>query len=140
MSLTEIFISSTDAQELDRLLSDTAQRDHSAESTLALSTKLFEAQIVGTRALPYGTVRLNSTVTYEELPARTRRRVTLVTPREADARVGRISVLSPVGRALLGHARGRVVEIPLPAGRQQPVRVVEVAPPAVDRLDEPAIA
>ena len=140
MSLTEIFISSIDAQELDRLLSDPAQREYSAESTLALSTKLFEAQIVGPRALPHGTVRLHSTVTYEELPARTRRRVTLVTPREADASVGRISVLSPVGRALLGHAQGRVVEIPLPAGRQQSVRVVEVAPPEVDRLDEPAIA
>jgi regulator of nucleoside diphosphate kinase len=138
-SVPEIFICSIDAHELHRLLSDPVQRE-SADSTLALSTKLLEAHVVAPRALPQGTVRLHSTVTYEELPARTRRRVTLVNPREADASAGRISILSPVGRALLGHAQGRVVDVALPAGRQQAVRLVEVAPPEVDQIDEAAFA
>lgn len=139
-SISEIFISTGDAQELDSLLSDHLNRDEATESALELSTKLFEAQVVAPRALPHGTVRLNSTVTYEELPGRTRRCVTLVRPRDADASAGRISVLSPVGRALLGSALGRVVPVELPTGRPQPVRVIEVSPPLLDRVDEPAFA
>jgi transcription elongation GreA/GreB family factor len=139
-SKLDIFISSTDAQALDRLLSEQSMRDPSAESALELSTKLFDAQVVSPEALPHCTVRLRSTVTYEELPERAVRRVTLVNPREADAGAGRISIFSPVGRALLGHTPGRVVEIPLPSGRRQSVRVVEVSPPERDRVDEPAFA
>ena len=135
-SISDIFISTGDARELDRVLSDHLNRDEAADTALDLSIKLFEAQVVPARALPHGTVRLNSTVTYEELPARTRRCVTLVRPRDADASAGRISVLSPVGRALLGNTRGRVVEVVLPTGRQQSIRVVEVSPPLLDRVDE----
>jgi regulator of nucleoside diphosphate kinase len=68
-------------------------------------------------------------VTYEELPARAHRRVTLVVPRQADAGAGRISVLSPVGRALLGQPSGRVVDIELPMGRQLSVHIRRVEPP-----------
>jgi regulator of nucleoside diphosphate kinase len=126
-SISEIFICSTDAQELDRLLADHSKHDESTEPALELSAKLFDAQVVAAEALPYGTVRLHSTVTYEELPGCARRRVTLVNPREADARVGRISVLSPVGRALLGHTPGREVKVVLPSGQQQAVRIVDVS-------------
>ena len=82
------------------------------------------------------TVRVGFTVTYEELPAGTRRRVTLVIPREADASVGRISVLSPVGRALLGRTNGQVVPVALPMGREVSVRVLEVTAPEFDEVDE----
>jgi len=84
--------------------------------------------------------RLHSTVLYEELPGRLRRRVTLVSPRDADASVGRISVLSPVGRALLGHAKGSTVEVALPLGRRLLVRVIEVTAQQFDPTDEPAYA
>ena len=139
-SISDIFISTGDAQELDRMLSDHLSRDETTETALELSTKLFDAQVVAPEVLPHGTIRLNSTVTYEELPGRTRRRVTLVAPRNADVSVSRISVLSPVGRALLGNALGQVVQVELPMGRQQPVQVVEVSPPLLDRVDEPAFA
>ncbi len=137
-SMPDIFISTADARELDRVLSDHLNRDEATESALELSTKLFDAQIVGTRALPHGTVRLNSTVTYEEVPESTRRSVTLVRPRDADASSGRISILSPVGRALLGNAMGGVVEIRLPTGRQQLVRVVKVSAPLPNEVAESA--
>lgn len=139
-SIPEVIICSTDAQALNRLLSDPTRGEDSDESTLALSTKLFDAQIVGQHALPYGTVRLHSTVLYEELPAGTRRRVTLVIPREADADAGRVSIFSPIGRALLGHAKGHVIDVALPTGRKASVRVVEVTRPELDRLAETAPA
>lgn len=139
-SLPEVFICSTDAQELHQLLADPRHGEQADESALALSTKLFDAQIVGRNALPYGTVRLHCTVSYEELPQGTRRRVTLVNPREADAGAGRISVLSPIGRALLGHATGRVIDVALPSGRKASLRVVEVTDAELDCRDEKAVA
>ena len=92
------------------------------------------------RARPSNAARLHSTVIYEELPTRTRRRVTLVNPRDADASAGRISVLSPIGRALLGHKTGHVIDVALPMGRQLSVRVIDVSAPEADRVDEPAYA
>jgi transcription elongation GreA/GreB family factor len=85
-------------------------------------------------------VRFRSTVVYEELPSRTSRRVTLVGPRESDAGVGRISVLSPVGRALLGRSTGQVAEVELPMGRTIAIRVADVIAPALDELDERSYA
>jgi regulator of nucleoside diphosphate kinase len=51
-------------------------------------------------------IRMNSRVTYVAEPDGERRSVTLVHPREANALEGRISVLSPVGHALLGLTPG----------------------------------
>lgn len=125
---SDVFIATTDAQALSRLLSEPIHRDDPDDSTLELSAKLLDARIVRPRALPYGSVRLYSTVIYEELPDRVRRRVTLVNPREADASAGRISILSPLGRALLGHATGRALDVMLPTGRRLRIRVVDVLP------------
>lgn len=50
----------------------------------------------------------------------------LVDPREANAAEGRISIVSPVGKALLGHKVGDEVMVPLPAGDRR-LRVVSVA-------------
>lgn len=85
-----------------------------------------KSRVLERNALPREDARLNSTVIYEELPGRLRRQVTLVGPRDADASAGHISVLSPVGRALLGHAKGSTVDVALPFGRRLLVRVVEV--------------
>ncbi len=46
-------------------------------------------------------------------------RYTLVGPAEADPRFGRLSLESPVGRALLGRRSGEVVEVETPAGRRR---------------------
>ena len=60
------------------------------------------------------------------------RTVTLVHPAEADPSAGSISVLSPVGRALLGLKRGSAASIGLPGGRTLTLRVLEVERPALE--------
>ena len=50
----------------------------------------------------------------------------LVDPREANAAEGRISTVSPVGKALLGHSAGDEVMVPLPAGDRR-LRIVTVS-------------
>jgi regulator of nucleoside diphosphate kinase len=54
-----------------------------------------------------------------------RRAVTLAYPQNADPAQGRISVLSPIGLALIGGKRGSVVMSAIPNGRQLGVRILD---------------
>lgn len=70
-----------------------------------------------------GVVSLGSRVEVEEDGER--ESFQLVDPREANAAEGRISTLSPVGKALLGHRVGDEIVVPLPAGDRR-LRVISV--------------
>jgi len=52
--------------------------------------------------------------------------ISLVFPRHADAEQGRISILAPVGTALLGLAVGATIEWPIPDGRTRRLRVLAI--------------
>jgi len=69
---------------------------------------------------------VGSVVSYEELASRTRRAVTLTPPGLANPAAGLVSVLSPVGRALLGRRSGEEVDAELPDGRALRLRVAGV--------------
>jgi len=69
---------------------------------------------------------MNSSVTYVEEPARARRTVTVAYPSEADPAQRRISVLSPIGLALIGRRRGEVVEALLPGRRVLEIRILDM--------------
>jgi regulator of nucleoside diphosphate kinase len=69
---------------------------------------------------------MNSRVQYEDVKTHEQGTVTIVYPADADAVSGRISVLSPVGAALLGEAEGSEVELPLPHGQTRRIRIESV--------------
>lgn len=69
---------------------------------------------------------MNSTVEYEDVETGSRARVRLAHPADADAGRGRISVLSPVGRALLGLREGHVADVMLPSGDTRRLLIVAV--------------
>jgi regulator of nucleoside diphosphate kinase len=123
----ELLVSFPDAAALGLMLGE-RRRNHALEAAAAeaLADLLMEARLVPDGALPVDRVAMNSRVTYEELPARTRRSVTLAYPMDADAAEGRISVLSPVGLSLLGRAPGAVVEVPMPDARRLRIRIVSI--------------
>jgi regulator of nucleoside diphosphate kinase len=75
---------------------------------------------------PPDRIAMNTRVLYEEEPRGKRRIVTLVHPSKADASDGRISTLSPIGRALLGRRAGSVTSAALPEGRALKIRVLKV--------------
>ena len=54
-----------------------------------------------------------------ELESGARLELELVGPLESDAASGRISVASPLGRAILGLRRGQIAEVDAPRGRLQ---------------------
>jgi regulator of nucleoside diphosphate kinase len=59
---------------------------------------------------------MNSKVRLRDLDTGEKETYTLVYPHEADASAGRISVLAPVGTAIVGNRVGDVIEWPVPAG------------------------
>jgi regulator of nucleoside diphosphate kinase len=110
----------------DRLLALADQSLAGKEATLAeqLEAELERAILVDEP--PKDAVGMNDRVTYEEETSGTRREVTLAWPGQADARAARISVLTPIGVALIGLSVGSHFDQRLPDGRIARLRVVAV--------------
>lgn len=125
-TLHELVISASDAEVLALTLGE-RRRESSLEAGAAreLADLLIEARLVPHEELPADRVAMNSKVTYEEEPGGERRSVILVHPIESDPARGRISVLSPVGLALLGRRPGAHVAATLPGDRVRTLRILE---------------
>jgi regulator of nucleoside diphosphate kinase len=89
---------------------------HPAAAAAQLRAELARARVVPTRKLPPDVVAMNASIACVDERTGTPRRLTLVYPHEADIARGRVSVLSPVGMALLGLRVGQSIEWPAPAG------------------------
>lgn len=116
----DIIITDTD---LKRLLPVLDQHDTPAAETL--DAELHRAVVVGQREVPPDVVTMNSEVVYEDLNTHQQRTVKLVYPKDADAATGKVSVLAPIGSALLGLRVGQSIEWEVPTGRKR-IRVVEI--------------
>ena len=91
-----------------------------------LASELERADIVDAREVPPDVVTMNSRVVFEDATTGNRTEVTIVFPQDADLERGRISVLAPVGTALLGLAEGDSIVWPFPDGSSRCLRVVQV--------------
>ncbi len=117
-----------------------AGRGHTADDADGLLYELERADVVDDHRLPVDAVRMGSMVRYRTNGA-VERRVTLVYPKDADIGEGRISVLTPVGTALLGLRTGQSITWLTRDGRKQVLTVVSVSqPPAGDNDPGPAAA
>jgi transcription elongation factor GreA len=81
-----------------------------------LEERLRGAQVVDPQ-LGNGRVDIGERVRLRNLESGERLEVQLVGPIEADASAGRISVVSPLGRAIVGGRRGQITEVDAPRGR-----------------------
>lgn len=84
-----------------------------------LETELKKATVVNKDELPRDVVRLNSTVTIHDEKAAKQIEVTLVTPEKADIKHKKISIMSPIGTALIGFRKGQKVSWEVPAGKKR---------------------
>jgi regulator of nucleoside diphosphate kinase len=112
-----IFVAEDDRARLESLLRRaTAHELSGAKYLAALAGELRRAQVVPRSQLPPDAVTMNSTVRLRDLETGEEETYTLVYPEEADIEADRLSILAPVGTALLGYRAGDVVEWPVPAG------------------------
>ncbi len=121
----ELIVSVLDAEALASVVGDRHLAVRFESETDALAELLMEAHLVPHESLPRNRVAINSRVTYREEngPART---VTIVHPATADAAKLRISVLSPVARALLGRRPGDTVTARVMGGGDIILEIVAV--------------
>ena len=97
-----------------------------SDNLLPLENELTRAKVVPLSKLPANTVAMGSTVTFEDLESGKTTTVTLAYPNEANVEEMKISVLSPVGSALLGLRVGGTIEWPLPSRGQRRLKVIAV--------------
>lgn len=116
MELENLIISDTDYARLSAL-----------ESNELLSYELSRAVVVPANQVPPNVVRMHSRVVYLDESNGIRREVELAFPDDADLRYGKISILSPVGSALLGLKEGQTIDWSFPNDPCRRLRVVSVA-------------
>ncbi len=93
------------------------QRSHLEGRILELEQMLKSAAIIEEQERSVLRVNVGDTVTLYNLNSGGELRYMLVSPREVDPVRGRISSVSPIGRAIIGRGQGEVVEVTAPAGK-----------------------
>jgi regulator of nucleoside diphosphate kinase len=120
-----IYLTQTD---LDRLLDlvEAYSAGSGGRRFEQLESELIRAVVVPREEIPKDVVTMNSRVIFENETTGERLEVQLVYPREADIDAGKISILVPVGTALLGLRVGQSIDWELPSGEKHRYRVVDV--------------
>lgn len=116
-----IVVTSTDMERL-RTLIDTTSGDQ-AET---LDAELLRAEVVEPSEVAPDVVTMNSRVQYRDEDTQELREVTLSYPQDASLEQGRVSVLAPVGGALLGLSVGQEIEWEQPGGKHKRLRIMSV--------------
>lgn len=91
-----------------------------------LRQELDRAIVVSSMAIPPDVATMNSRIRYVDETTGERRTVSLVYPAQADAEAGRVSVLEPVGTALLGLSAGQAIEWTFPDGSRRRLKLEAV--------------
>ena len=115
---TTIYITEIDRQRLEKLIEIAGQRDDAVnrEYLRKLEHELDMAETVAPAEVPADVITMRSKVRLRDLNSGEEMIYTLVFPTEADSGNGRISVLAPIGTAMLGYRVGSVVEWQVPSG------------------------
>lgn len=120
----EIYITDFDLKRLRRLIATDASRDN-AKYIRELSQELQRAHVVDAKAIPGDVVTMNSKVEFTFLDSGDTVTRQVVFPEDADIEGGRISVLAPIGTALLGYRAGDVIRWEVPSGTTE-VKITRV--------------
>lgn len=122
----KIFITAVDAEKLRQLVWEAQSTEYRHSPYLKmLSQELDRAEIVEPQNVPAGVVTMNSQASLVDLESGEEMVYTLVFPDAADPIQGKISVLAPIGTAMLGYQVGDTFEWETPDGMRK-IRVEKV--------------
>lgn len=118
MNHTPIYISRDDHSKL-RLLLATALHSTASAALQQLREELDRAAVIDPAAFPADVVTMDSTVRFEDLGTSEIEEYTITFPDRADVERKRISILAPIGTALIGCRVGDIVKWSTPGGIRQ---------------------
>lgn len=124
MSRPAIIINERDAERLDRLLEQPAHASLAIAD--ALNEELDRANMCAPDAMPHDVVTMNSKVKFRDLTTGEVRVRTLVYPAQMTDSATQLSVLAPVGAALIGLRAGDTINWALPGGTSTHLEVLEL--------------
>lgn len=121
-----IQITKSDFDKLQKILQEQALYNPASKEALApLRQELERAEIRESDAIPDDVITLHSKARLIDLDHNEVLEYAIVPPEEADAAEGRISILAPLGTAMLGYRKGDTFEWTVPAGKSR-YRVEEI--------------
>jgi regulator of nucleoside diphosphate kinase len=136
MSRNQTTMTDFDLRRLDALFERIRRQVKPPPTLSALELETERAVVVKPEAVPPTVVTMNSEVEILDLDTKERRSVKLVFPSMAGIEEGRVSVLAPLGTALLGSCEGTPIEWSTPRGtRRLRVERVVYQPEAAGRFD-----
>ncbi len=124
MSRPAIILNELDAERLDALLEQAAYANSPVAE--ALNTELDRAEMRSPEDIPADVVTMNSRVKFRDLESGEEHVRTLVYPVNLKDSNDQISVMAPIGAALLGLRVGNNIIWDLPNGNQTHIEVLEL--------------
>ena len=126
MSNRVIYMTGYDKDRLTKLIEDIQDSDSQDKNYLtALQEELDHAKVVSSSDIPKDVITMNSQVCLVDQSTQKKEVLTLVFPQDADISQGRISVLAPIGTAMLGYRVGQVFQWKVPVG-ERTLKVKEI--------------
>lgn len=132
MNPTPIYITPDDYSKL-RLLLATAAQSNPTAGLRTLREELDRAAITQPSDLPAGVVTMGSAVEFQDLATNEVEEYTIAFPDRANVEAKRLSILAPIGTALIGCREGDVVSWSTPGGTRQ-LKILRVTPVATPEL------
>ena len=117
MSKKQIYITDNDMKRLRELIMVTKETDNEKKKYLKeLEDELDKGEVVNFQDIPRNVITMNSKVRLRDINTQKEIIYWLVFPDDANADQGKISILAPIGTALLGYKVGDIIEWRVPAG------------------------
>jgi regulator of nucleoside diphosphate kinase len=116
----KVYITEFDKIRLEALIDEAEEfGGHDRKDLEALMEELAHAEVVSSEDIPPDVVTMNSKVVLRDVDTSEEMTFSLVFPEDADVDAGSISILAPVGTAILGYRKGDVIEWPVPSGMRR---------------------
>jgi len=115
-----IYITEFDLERLKKLLLEAQSTKYrNSEYLEKLQTEIQRAVVVPPHDIPSDVITMNSVVCLKDVDTGEEETYTLVFPEDSDLKQGRLSILAPIGTAMLGFKVGDVFEWDVPAGKRR---------------------
>ena len=120
-----VYITEYDMQRLLKLLDDIQYRPHERAHLELLIKEMQRAVVVPSEKVSGNVVTLNTRMRVRDMDSREETSIQLVFPDDEDFERGKISILTPIGAALIGYCAGDIAEWRIPAGIRR-LRIEEI--------------